>query len=205
MIDTERLYIKALRLAPPETTLINGIPAEKIPVFTSPSTYTCRECLYCGQEFTPLVYQVGRETQCQHFHQEKEVDFTRAGGIYFYGFQASREVLHFDFLKQNIDLRFFKFGWMAILQPIGRLVCGAGNLYRSESVEVKEVFAFDVRRKIKESLQQGFAVCNDDRFAIYPVSELDRGQKYKYPIYSFEKYGEEIGFRIEDSESLGLS
>lgn len=66
--------IKHLRLVTPERANELGIPAEA-PVLCSPYISGTNHCDICNVKYTPLIYQVGQETEAQHF-------CTSGGGIY---------------------------------------------------------------------------------------------------------------------------
>lgn len=67
--------IKHLRLVTPERANELGIPAEA-PVLCSPYVSGTYRCDICNVKYTPLIYQIGQETEAQHFCKEN------GGGIY---------------------------------------------------------------------------------------------------------------------------
>lgn len=71
------LYIKykALKLVTPEFAESQGIPAEA-PCFISPYITHVNHCIECRVTYSPLMYQIGRTTEAQHFCK------THGGGIY---------------------------------------------------------------------------------------------------------------------------
>jgi hypothetical protein len=61
-----RQFIKQLRLVTPASAALLGYPAEA-PTFISPVIEGNNHCPVCAIEYTPLVYQVDRETHSQHW------------------------------------------------------------------------------------------------------------------------------------------
>jgi hypothetical protein len=85
-----------------------GVETEA-PVFVSPWTNGRTQCPACQMTYSPVVYQTGYETVAQHFHSKE-------GGIYLYVFEDPDE-----------ELVRCTAGWLALVEPIGRLVVNGGE------------------------------------------------------------------------------
>lgn len=131
-MNKETTYWKELRLISSEKARKCGIPAEG-PVFVSPFQDQL-EAYFCGRNFTPLIYQTGMEIQANHFHPTHEI-----GGIYYY----QGVVLDGEELRAAGKYFRSRLGWIALLQPIGKIRFLNGVLI-SEAVSVEEIIAYCV-------------------------------------------------------------
>jgi len=147
---------KMVELITPEKANELGIPAEA-PVFVSPVVNTRSVCRNeCGIEYSPLVYQVGYETQAQHLHKN-------SGGIYF------SQTANIDRVAWASDAsRFFR-GWVALLDPKEPILYAVGARGRAGSVVTTEIRAYSTSF---DQIQEGIVIKKGDK--LQPASNVTR-------------------------------